>query len=134
MHNIQQLLHNVQNIALIGATDKPGRPAHQVGQYLLQAGYTVFPVHPKRQNVWGLTTYPSLLDIQEQVDVVNLFRAREYCLQHAREALQLETLPRAFWMQQGISCQEARELLEPLGVQVVEDTCIMVMHKQGMQA
>ncbi|MFO8033107.1 MAG: CoA-binding protein [Desulfohalobiaceae bacterium] len=134
MHNIQQLLGSVQNIALIGAKDKPGQPVHQVGQYLIQAGYTVFPVHPKRQDVWGLTTYQSLLQIPERVDVVNLFRASEYCLQHAREALQLDPLPRAFWMQQGITNPEARDLLQSHRIQVIEDSCIMVMHKQGRES
>lgn len=134
MHNIQQLLGSVQNIALIGAKDKPGQPVHQVGQYLIQAGYTVFPVHPKRENVWGLTCYQDLLQVPERIEVVNIFRAPEYCLQHAREALQLEPLPQVFWMQQGITSQEARDLLQPYGIQVIEDTCIMVMHKQSRES
>ncbi|MFP4393090.1 MAG: CoA-binding protein [Desulfohalobiaceae bacterium] len=134
MHNLPELLGSVQNIALIGAKDKPGQPVHQVGQYLIQAGFTVFPVHSNRQNVWGLTTYQGLLQIPERIDLVNIFRASEYCLQHAREALQLNPLPRAFWMQQGLTNQEARDLLQPYRIQVIEDSCIMVMHKQSRES
>jgi hypothetical protein len=70
MHNIQQLLSNVQNIAIVGAKDKPSQPVNEVGRYLIQAGFTIFPVHPQRQNVWGLPTYPNLVDIPERIDLV----------------------------------------------------------------
>lgn len=129
MVNNQQLLSNVQNIAIVGAKDQPGQPVHQVGQYLIQAEFTVFPVHPQRQNVWDLPTYQSLLDIPERIDLVDLFRSSEFCVQHAREVLQLDRLPLAFWMQQGVSSPEARDLLQPYGIQVIEDSCIKLIHQ-----
>ncbi len=124
------LLNEVKVIAVIGAVDKPGRPVDMVGRYLIEAGYTVIPVHPKRENVWGLKTYQSITDIPQQIDLIDVFRASEYCSDHAKECLKLERLPKVFWMQQGIFSPEAREILTDKNITVVEDRCTMVDHKR----
>ena len=124
------LLIQVKTIAVVGAVDKPTRPVDGVGRYLIKAGYRVIPVHPKRTDVWGLTTYQSLADIPEPVDLVDLFRAPEHCPEHAREVLALEHRPLLFWMQQGVSSPEAKEILHGSGVAVVEDSCLAVMHSR----
>ena len=99
-----------------------------MGRYLIKAGYDVIPVHPVRKNVWGLTTYASLADIPRPVDLVDVFRAPQYCPDHAREALAMSPRPKVFWMQLGIRSEEAVALLAEQGVIVVEDACLMVDH------
>lgn len=123
------LLDEVKTIAVIGAVDKPGRPVDRVGRYLIDAGYEVIPVHPKRQDVWGLKTYKSIQDIPEPIDLVDLFRASQFCADHARECLKLATMPKCFWMQEGIFSPEARKLLAGKEITVIEDRCIMIDHK-----
>jgi len=125
---LRDLLETVRGVAVLGAKDVPGQPVDRVGRYLIRAGYTVIPVHPKRQSVWGLPAFASLADIPVAVDLVNVFRAPEYCAEHAREALRLSPLPRLFWMQLGIANAEAVSLLAGQGVPVVEDACLMVEH------
>lgn len=120
------LLAKVKTIAIIGAVDKPGRPVDMVGRALIDMGFTVIPVHPVRQDVWGLTTYTSVIDIPYPVDLVDLFRAAQFCPEHAREVLSMTTKPKCFWMQSGIVSEEARELLEPHGISVVENRCLKV--------
>lgn len=127
---LKELLPTVKNIAIIGAKDKPGQPVDRVGRYLIEAGFTVFPVHPVRTGVWGLETYTSIEDIPEPIDLVDIFRASEHCLVHAQEYLRLSTLPKIFWMQQGIHNTLAKELLADHNVFVVEDLCLMVEHKR----
>lgn len=127
---LKDLLTSAKTIAVLGAKDKAGAPVDMVGRYLISAGYTVIPVHPKRQNVWGLPTYTCLADIPQPVDIVDLFRAAQYCPDHAREVLTLEHKPQCFWMQSGIESAEARQLLEGSGIMVVEDHCLKVDHKQ----
>lgn len=122
------LLGQVKSIAIVGAKDKPGQPVDRIGRYLMEAGFTVIPVHPKRTSVWGLPAYPTLADVPQPVDLVDLFRAPEYCPDHAREALALAERPRGFWMQSGIVSAEARGLLRGSGIIVVEDRCLMVDH------
>ena len=122
------ILSESKTIAIIGAKDKPGQPVDRVGRYLIAAGYTVIPVHPKRENVWGLPTHTSLSEVPGRVDIVDVFRAPEFCLDHAREAVALAEKPRLFWMQAGIENAEARALLAEHGVPVVENACLMVEH------
>lgn len=125
---LRALLRDAKTIAIAGAKDAPGQPVDTVGRYLMAAGYTVIPVHPVRQNVWGLPTYKSLGDLPGPVDIINLFRAAECCPDHAREVLDLSWRPRAFWMQLGIESPEATALLEPADITVVQAVCIKVEH------
>ncbi len=125
-----EILSAARTIAVVGAKDKPGTAVDMVGRYLIAAGYSVVPVHPVRQNVWGLPTYSTLADIPFSVDIINLFRASEHCPAHAGEVLDLAVLPALFWMQSGIQSAVAREMLVPRGVRVVEDRCLMVDHRR----
>lgn len=124
------LLRQVKTIAVVGAVDKPGRPVDGVGRYLVSAGFDVIPVHPKRTDVWGLPTYPSLADVPRPIDLVDLFRAPQWIPGHAEEFLRLSPLPKCFWMQSGITSPEARALLDGSGALVVEDRCLMVEHRR----
>lgn len=127
---IRDLLKNVKCIAVLGAKDVPGQPVDMVGRYLIDAGFTVFPVHPVRKNVWGLTTYKTLADIPSVIDLVNVFRAGVQCPAHARECLQLLALPMGFWMQSGIMSPEVHEIFAGSGVRVVENLCIKTEHRK----
>lgn len=127
-HELKALLAKVKTIAVLGANDKPGRPVDRVGRYLIEAGFTVFPVHPKRATVWGRDAYPTLADLPSPVDLLDLFRAAEHCPAHAQEVLALPWRPAGFWMQSGIVSPEARGLLDGTGIAVVEDRCLMVEH------
>ena len=123
-------LEQAKSIAILGAKDKAGTAVNHVGLYMVEAGYTVFPIHPVRQNVWNLPTYASLADLKEVPDIVCLFRASEACAEHAKEILSLEWRPKIFWMQEGIANAEASKLMEDAGVKVVCDACIEKVYKQ----
>ena len=122
-----------RSIAIIGAKDKPGQAVDRVWRYLLEQGYRIFPVHPVRKTVWGLPAATCLAELPGPVDIVNLFRAPEYCPGHAQEVLDLPWKPKAFWMQVGIRSIEARQLLARTGMTVIEDSCIMVEHERLMR-
>ena len=132
--NLRRLLGDIRTIAVLGAKDAPGQAVDRVGRYLIKVGYDIIPVHPVRKNVWGLTTYASLADIPRPVDMVNVFRAPQYCLEHAREALAMSRPPKVFWMQLGIRNDDAAKLLAERGVIVVEDACLMVDHARVFHA
>ncbi len=122
----------IKSVAVVGAKDVPGQPVDRVGRYLIETGYEVMPVHPARASVWGLPAAKTLGGLPKTPDAVVLFRAAEYCPGHARECLQLNPLPKLFWMQLGIKSEEAAALMREAGVYVVEDACIMVDHKEVM--
>lgn len=125
---VRQILSGPRTIAIVGAKDNPGRPVDRVGRYLIEVGYNVVPVHPVRRSVWGIASVPSLIEIGEPVHIVDVFRAPEFCLEHACEAAQLSPKPLLFWMQSGIENNDARELLEEQGVNVVQNACLMMEH------
>ncbi len=125
---MRAVLGESRSIAIIGAKDKPGQAVDRVGRYLLEQGYRVVPVHPVRKTVWGLPAFASIAELPEPVDIINLFRAPEYCPGHAQEVLALGWKPKVFWMQLGIRSPEARQALAETGITVVEDSCIMVEH------
>ena len=127
---MREFLTQARTIAVVGAKDKEGQPVDRVGKYLIQAGYQVIPVHPIRKDVWGLQTYPSLAEVPFPVDIVNVFRAPQYCPDHARETVALSPLPQLVWMQQGIVSPAAASIAGKAGIAVVEDLCIMVEHKR----
>ena len=127
---IKKLLETVKTIAVVGAKDGTGQAAEYVPKYLMKAGYQIIPIHPVRQNVFGLPTYKSIRDLPGPVDLIDLFRASQYCPDHAREVLAMPWRPLCFWMQLGISSPEARELLEKEGVTVVENLCLGEEHQR----
>jgi len=127
---IRALLSSAGIIALVGAKDTPGQPVDAVGRYLMQAGYTVWPVHPVRRNVWGLPTFSSLAALPGKADIINLFRSASACLEHAREVRTLPWKPSAFWIQTGIRSPEAGRMLAAHGICVMEDLCVMVEHRR----
>ena len=129
---LRDLFAHARTIAIVGAKDTPGQPVDGVGRYLIRAGYTVIPVHPVRKEVWGLPAFANLKDIPEQVDIVDLFRAPQYCAEHAREALAMRHTPKVFWMQLGITSPEAQQILEGSGIMVVQDKCTKIEHARVM--
>lgn len=131
IETLRSMLQNVRKIAIVGAKDEPGQAVDRVGRYLINAGYEIFPVHPVRANVWGLPTYKSIGDLPEPVDLVDLFRAEEFCTGHAREVLALVERPKVFWMQLGIRSPEAAAMLQKEGITVIEDACLMVEHRHA---
>ena len=124
----QQILAETRTIALVGASPKPERPSNQVMRYLLDAGYRVIPVRPLDcDEVHGVPCVTSLAEIDEPIDLVDVFRRPEFCPAHAREAV--EAGAKALWLQVGIESDDARRIAAAAGLDYVENACTMVVHK-----
>jgi len=125
--NISGILQNSNTIAVVGISDKPHRPSHQIALYLKQAGYTLFPVNPNYETVLGMPCYKQLQDIPHPVDIVDVFRRPEEVLTIAEQAIAIGA--KVLWLQSGIINQEAARLAQQAGLQVVMDRCIKVEHR-----
>jgi len=125
---IQALLTRAKTIAVLGLSPKPDRDSYRVAAYLKDHGYRIIPVRPAQAEILGEKAYPSLDDLPDTVDIVDVFRSPEQILPHAREALRLR--PLAFWMQEGIANPEAAGLLTAAGIDVVMDRCIKRDHER----
>jgi len=128
---IRRLLTNAKNIALVGASSSPGRSSHGVMARLLRVGYRVVPVNPNEREVLGQRAVADLAEAarvfgDERIDLVDVFRRPEFCLDVAKEAVAVKA--KALWLQQGIVNDAAAELARNAGLVVVQDLCTAVMH------
>jgi predicted CoA-binding protein len=128
MRSPEQILGESKTIALVGASPNPDRPSHGVMRYLLAKGYRVIPVRPLDcDEVLGVPCVASLADIEEPIDLVDVFRREEAAPGHAREAV--EAGAKAFWLQLGLRSEEARRIATEGGLDYVEDACTAVVHR-----
>ncbi|WP_108820349.1 CoA-binding protein [Pseudovibrio sp. Alg231-02] len=122
---IQGILENTKTIALVGASNKPERASFRVLGYLLEQGYTVYPINPGQAGteIAGAKVYASLTDLPEPVDMVDVFRNSEAATSVIDEVIALPTLPKAIWLQLGVRNDEAAARAEDKGIKVVMDRC-----------
>lgn len=125
-NEIREILKKSKSIAVLGLSPKPDRDSHRVAKYLKERGYKMIPVRPGQKEILGEKAYPSLDDIKESVDIVDVFRNSDQIMPHAEEALRLR--PDVFWMQLGIENIEAAKILTTAGIDVVMNRCIKVDH------
>ncbi len=125
---IRKLLENTRTIAVVGLSPKESRPSNMVARYLLAAGYIVIPVNPGQQEILGQKCYPSLNDIEEPIDIVDIFRKSEDIPPIVEQVVALKNRPRCVWMQQGIVNESAAAHARNAGIYVVMDRCIKVDH------
>lgn len=125
---IKELLQQSKIVAVVGLSPKESRPSNSVGKYMIEAGYTVIPVNPGQTEILGQPCFKTLSEIGRPIDIVDIFRRSEDILPIVEEVLQLDPLPKAVWMQQGIVNEEAAQLAREKGIQVIMDRCIKVDH------
>jgi uncharacterized protein len=124
-----QILAEAKTIALVGASPKPDRPSNGVMRYLLAHGYRVIPVRPRDcDEVHGVPCVPSLREIEEPIDLVDVFRRVDACPGVAEEAV--ATGAKAVWLQLGLVSPEARGIVEDAGMDYVEDECTAIVHRR----
>ncbi|MBI4259964.1 MAG: CoA-binding protein [Actinobacteria bacterium] len=123
---LRALLGDARTIAVVGLSSKPWRESNSVARYLQARGYRIVPVNPKETEVLGERAYPSLLDVPDPVDVVDVFRRAEHAPEVARQAVRIGA--RALWLQLGIVSEEARRIAEEGGLEVVMGVCIRSEH------
>jgi len=123
---ITELLKNSKTIAVVGLTDSPLRPSYGVSSYMQSQGYRIIPVNPNVKDSLGERAYPSLLDVPEKIDIVNIFRRPDAVPDVVDQAIQLK-VP-AIWMQEGVVHEAAAEKARKAGIYVVMDLCILKEH------
>lgn len=123
---IQRVLHTARTIAIVGLSPNELRASYFVGYYLKRHGYRVIPVNPRESQIMGEKCYPSLADIPEHVDVVDVFRAPEALPGIAREAVAIHA--GAMWCQFGVINVEGAQIAEDGGLPVIMDRCLKIEH------
>jgi predicted CoA-binding protein len=121
--DIARLLDTTRTIALVGASDRPERAAHEVMGVLIAHGYRVIPVNPQLagQTIHGQTVVARLADIAEPIDLVDVFRRSEFVSEVVDDAITAGA--RAVWTQLGVIDFAAAARAEAAGLAVVMDRC-----------
>lgn len=123
---IQRVLNTAKTIAIVGLSNNELRASYFVGYYLKRHGYRVVPVNPREKTILGETSYPSLLEVPEPVDIVNVFRAPDALPEIAQQTVQIGAT--ALWTQFGVINETGARTAEVGGVTVIMDRCIKVEH------
>ena len=124
---IYELLSRARTIAVVGLSESPQRPSHRVAAYMQTQGYSIIPVNPQITEALGEKAYPSLLEVPEKIDIVDVFRRPEYVDEIVEQAIQLK-VP-AIWLQEGVINERAAERARKAGMFVVMDRCILKEHR-----
>ncbi len=123
---IQRVLHHAKTIAIVGLSRNELRASFFVGYYLKRHGYRVIPVNPRESEILGEKSYPSLSEVPEPVDIVDVFRAPDALPGIAKETVEIGAS--ALWAQFGVINLEAAQIAIDGGVTVIMDRCLKVEH------
>lgn len=125
---ITELLKNAKTIAVVGLSDSPFRASHGVSAYMQAQGYKIVPVNPTIDSALGEPSVPTLLDVKEKIDIVDVFRRPEFVPEVVDQAIQLK-VP-VIWMQEGVIHEAAAEKARKAGINVIMDKCILKEHRK----
>jgi predicted CoA-binding protein len=125
---IGELLKRTKTIAVVGLSDSPLRPSYGVSAYMQSHGYKIIPVNPSIKGALGEKAVASLGEIEEKIDMVDVFRRPEYVPELVDEAIRLK-VP-AIWLQEDVIHEEAAEKARKAGIFVVMDKCILKEHRR----
>jgi len=124
--DLTQLLTAATTIAVVGASSNPEKASYGIMRQLQQWGYRVIPVNPRETEILGERAYPSLIDVPERIDIVDVFRRAEDTPGIAAEAVTIGA--KALWLQTGIVSEDAAARASAGGLTVVMDACIGATH------
>ncbi|MEO0831382.1 MAG: CoA-binding protein [Pseudomonadota bacterium] len=129
---LRDILTSVKTVACVGVSANPIRPSHYVARYLSLRGYRILPVNPGQagKELFGEQVRADVTDIEDRVDMLDLFRRSEHVLPIVEAAL--ESLPglSVVWMQVGVTNEDARALAEDRGLTVIQDRCPKIEHQR----
>ena len=124
---LQRVYRETRTIAVVGASQRLDRPSYRIPAYLQSQGYRIIPVNPRGGEIFGERVRTSLAEINELVDVVDVFRPSDEAPEIARQAIALGA--RVLWLQVGIESEEARAIAKAAGLTVIMNRCLGATHR-----
>lgn len=129
--DLARALRRARTVAILGASVQPDRAGFYVGEYLRHVGYVVLPVSPMYagQELFGRRVVATLAELDEPVDLVDVFRRSSAVGAHVDEILAMRPLPSVVWLQLGVRDDAAARRLVEAGIDVVQDRCTLAEHR-----
>jgi len=117
-----------KKVAVIGMSKHSSKAAHYVPKYLSDNGFVVTPVNPTANEILGKKCYDSVSEINEEIEIIDIFRPSDQVLLVIQEAIKKK--PKVIWLQEGIHNSEAEELARKEGIKVVYNRCMLAEHQR----
>jgi predicted CoA-binding protein len=117
-----------KKVAVIGMSKHSSKAAHYVPKYLSDNGFVVTPVNPTANEILGKKCYDSVSEINEEIEIIDIFRPSDQVLLVIQEAIKKK--PKVIWLQEGIHNSEAEELARKEGIKVVYNRCMLAEHRR----
>jgi uncharacterized protein len=124
--SIKEILEKYKNIAVVGLSSDASRPSYGVSRYMQANGYHVIPVNPNETEVLGEKAYPSLDEVPDMFEIVDIFRRPEYVPDIVDAAIRRGA--KVIWMQESVIHEAAATRARKAGLEVVMDRCILKEH------
>jgi predicted CoA-binding protein len=132
---LRDILRDTRTVAVVGASDNPARPSHDVfGCLARHSHFELYPVNPNVTAVDGIPAYSRLADLPVVPDMVDVFRRYEDLPAVLLEILELNPHPKHLWLQQGLWHQQVAEQARAAGLTVVMDRCLKVDYARLVSA
>jgi len=130
--DLRRVLTEARTVAVLGAHPQASRPASYVPAYLHRCGYRILPVNPQKlgMTLWGEPVRASLAELDEPVDIVDVFRRSSLLMPHLPDILAMSPRPKLVWLQQGILSRAFADALLEEGIDVVQNRCTLADHRR----
>jgi uncharacterized protein len=120
-------IYDFRNIAVVGMSRDPAKPAHLVPKYMMERGFNIIPVNPIANEILGRRTYSYVSDIKSQIDIVDVFRPSKDVYPVVEDSIKKPGIS-VIWLQEGIHNVEAEKIALDNKIDVVFNRCIMAEH------
>lgn len=134
--DMREILTKYRTVAVVGLSRDPSKYSYAVADYLKKHGFNIIPVNPLADEIMGLKSYKTLLDIpselQKTIEIVDIFRPSADVPPIVEQAIQLRQIhgaPQVIWMQLDIVNEQAAEMARKAGMMVIMDRCMMREHR-----
>ncbi len=127
-NEFKEIFESVKTIAIPGLSPNQEKDSHKVAKYLQEKGYKIIPIYPKEDTILGEKVYRSLDEIEERIDMVNMFRKASVA-DILVETISKRDDVKVFWLQKGIVNNIAAKKASDMGIKVVQNRCTMVEHR-----
>ncbi len=124
---IKKILEENKTVAVVGMSRSTDKPARRIPAFLMTKGYNVIPVNPTTDKILGRKSYPTLKDVPDSIDIIDVFRPSDEALKIVEAAVARKKERgdvKVIWLQQGITSDEGKKLAEEAGIAFVQDRCI----------
>ncbi len=131
MSNFKEIFETNKKIAIIGLSPDPSKDSHKIGKYMQEAGYKIFPIHPSGGEILGEKVFRSLAEIEEEIDMVNVFRRSEFVAEiweNIKRRIEEKGDIKTVWLQIGVMDNTVRDEAEKMGANFIQNRCLMVEH------